>query len=148
MRRDWPKALVDILWIALTSVTMGTFVAIPHFLDYGPLLVFDVGAAVIGIGLVAGVVLGFLLAEDEIQYIVLKGFLACLGAIAVIAITVYAPVFAGVVSNLSDLGSSQPARLASLFVALFLVPIHLVGNVIGAALAEMLFPGRFLRTDA
>lgn len=123
----------------MASVTMGTFVAVAHFADYGPMVTFDVGETVIGIPLIVGIVLGLLLSDDEPQSLVFKGFGASLGAIVIVAFTVYAPVLANVVQNLDDLGVAETARLASLFISLFIVPIHLVGNVIGRGVAEV-FP--------
>jgi hypothetical protein len=131
----------------MAALAMGTFVTVAHFGDYGPLLSIGVGETLLVIPFVVGLALGFLLTDDEPQFLVAKGFLAALGAIALIASAVYAPVLVGVVQTLDQLGAAQPARLASLFTAMFIVPFHIVGTVVGRAIAELLFPGHFLGTE-
>ena len=140
VRRDpWRRIVADVLWVAAAAVTMGTFIAVAHFADYGPAVSLDTGGTVIGIPLVTGIAMGVLLAHDEPQSLVLMGFISSLGAIAIVGLTLYAPVLAGVVPRLDELGTGELARLASLLTSLFIVPIHLVGNVIGYGLEEV-FP--------
>jgi len=133
------RILSEGLWIALDAVVMGTFVAVAHFADYNPLVPLSVGETVIGVPLITGMVLGLLLHKDEPQSVALKGFLACAGAIVLIVLTVYLPVLGGIVTSLGDLGTTDSARIGALFTSLFVLPIHLLGTMIGRGLAE-LFP--------
>ncbi len=133
------RILQDALWLSLDATTMGTFVAVAHYADYNPLIPIGVGETILGIPLLTGLALGLLLRKDEPQAIALKGFLACIGAMIFVVLTVYLPVLAGIVTSLGDLGPTDSARIGALFTSLFIIPIHLLGTMIGRGLAE-LFP--------
>lgn len=137
------RTLADAFFIVLAAIAMGTFVSAANFTDYGPLVALDVGTVIIGVSLVAGVALGLRIPEEEPQAVVLHAFASGLGAIAIVMVTIFAPILAGVIPSLEVLGSSGSARLAFLFTALFIVPIHVVGSVIGYALSDLLAPSRF-----
>lgn len=128
------------MWIVLGAVAMGTLVAVAHFADYRPIVALGVGETVLAVPLLVGIGLGLLFYRDEPQALMFKGFLACLGAILLVTATVLLPVSAGIVSGLGDLGASDSARIGALFTALFIIPIHLLGNVIGRGIAELLPP--------
>lgn len=119
---------------------MGTFVTVAHYAAYGPILPLGIGETILGVPLLVGIALGLLFHRSEPQALVLRGFVACGGAIALVVLTLYAPVLAGIVPSLSDLGSEDAARLASIFTALFIIPVHLLGNVIGRGIAEVFPP--------
>ncbi len=118
---------------------MGTFVAISFFQDYGVPVPFDVGEAIIGVPILAGIAVGLASSRAEPQALVVKGFAASLGAIALVFVTVFAPVLSGVVGSLDDIGVSESTRIVSLIASLFIIPVHLLGSMIGYALAEV-FP--------
>ena len=136
MREIWRWGL-DALWVFLAAVTTGTFVATANLADYRPVAVLDVGATIIGISLLVGAALGVLHAREEPETLILKSFVASLTAIVIVGLTVYAPVLAGTVADLEELGTGGLARLASIFTALFIVPVQLVGSIIGLALADV-----------
>ncbi len=141
MTRDrWGGRWLDAVWVILAAVAMGTFVAVAHYSAYGPMVPLGVGETILAVPLLVGIALGLLFHKTEPPALVLRGFLACAGAILLIFVTLYAPVFAGVVPSLADLGSEDAARLASVFTALFILPIHLLGNVIGRGIAEVFPP--------
>src|SRR3989304_5101424 len=127
------RPLADAFFIVLAAIAMGTFVGAANFPDYGPLVALDVGTVIIGVSLVAGVALGLRIPDEEPQAVVLHAFASGLGAIVIVMVPAFAPLLAGVIPSLDVLGSSGSARLAFLFTALFIVPIHVVGSVIGYA---------------
>lgn len=139
------RGILDVAFVVLAAVSMGTLVAVANFADYGPLVVLDVGATTILTGLGAGIALGLVLRNTTPQYLVLAGFLGSCFAVAIVFLTVYAPVLAGVVPGLEILGSTDTARLAIMFTSLFLIPIHVVGCVVGYALADFFAPAEFER---
>ena len=96
----------------------------------------------------AGIAIGLRLQDAEPQFLVLAGFVASSIAIVIVVLSVYAPVFAGVVPSLEALGPSDSARAVIIFASLFLIPIHLVGCVAGYALADFLAPEGFRRGRA
>jgi len=118
------RGLIESIFVVLAGFSMGTLVVVANFADYGLLLSLDVGATIIFVA----------------QYLVLAGFVGSSIAIVIVVISVYAPVFAGVVPGLEVLGPSDSARAVIIFVSLFLIPIHLVGCVVGYALADFLAP--------
>ena len=119
---------------------MGTLVVVANFSDYGLWLSLDVGGTIIFVALAAGIAIGLRLRDTEPQFLVLAGFVASSIAIGIVVISVYAPVFAGVIPGLEALGPSDSARAVIIFVSLFLIPLHLVGCVVGYALADFLAP--------
>lgn len=133
------QRLLTSLWVALAAVTMGTFVTVAHYAAYGPILTLGVGETILAVPLLVGTALGLLFYRSEPPALIFRGLVACAGAIAFVVLTVYAPVLAGIVPSLADLGGEDAARLASIFTALFIVPVHLLGNVIGRGVAEV-FP--------
>jgi len=131
------RYLLEAACVALAAVTMGTLIGISHLADYGPAAALDVGATTILAPLVTGVALGLLLTAAEPQPVILRGFAASLGAIVFVGVTLFAPVWAGAAPGLESLGTRDLARLAALFTSLFIVPVHLMGNVIGLALQDI-----------
>ena len=134
------RALIETIFVVLAGFSMGTLVVVANFADYGLLVSLDVGATIIFVGIGAGIAIGLRLRDAEPQYLVLAGFVGSSIAIVIVLISVYAPVFAGVVPGLEALGPSDSTRAVIIFVALFLIPIHLVGCVAGYALADFLAP--------
>jgi len=134
------RGLIESIFVVLAGFSMGTLVVVANFADYGLLLSLDVGATIIFVALGAGIAIGLRLRDAEPQYLVLAGFVGSSIAIVIVVISVYAPVFAGVVPGLEVLGPSDSARAVIIFVSLFLIPIHLVGCVVGYALADFLAP--------
>ena len=143
MRESLQKSLVDTLLVVAAAIALGTLVAAANFVDYGPLIVLDVGTVIIGVSLVTGMALGLRATDEDPQILILRAFASGLGAIAIVMTTVFAPILAGVIPSLDVLGSSGSTRLAFLFTSLFIVPIHVVGAVIGHALSDFLAPAQF-----
>ncbi len=131
------RVLIEAVFVVLAGFSMGTLVAVANFADYGLLLSLDVGGTIIFVALAAGIAIGLRLRDVEPQYLVLAGFVGSSMAIVIVLISVFAPVFAGVVPAL---GPSDSARAVIIFVSLFLIPLHLVGCVAGYALADFLAP--------
>ncbi len=128
--------------VLFAACAMGTVVGVANLPEYGPLLRLDVGTAIIGVSLLAGIALGLMSDDEEPSGLILRTFLASIGAVAIVAVTVLAPVFAGVVPSLDVLGPPGSARLAAVFTALFVLPIHVLGGVIGFALADSFAPSQ------
>lgn len=128
------------MWVTLAAVTMGTFVTVAHYATYGPILQLGIGETILAVPLLVGIALGLLFHRTEPSALVLRGFVACAGAIVLIVVTLYAPVLAGIAPSLADLGSDDAARLGSIFTALFIIPVHLLGNVVGRGIAEVFPP--------
>jgi len=141
MRREvLRRGIVEALFVILAGVSMGTLVVVANFADYGALLTLDFGATIIFVALATGIAIGLRLHATEPQYLVVAGFLGSLTAIVIVSLSVYAPVFAGAVPGLEALGPSDSARAVIIFASLFLIPIHIVGCVVGYALADFLAP--------
>jgi len=134
------RGLIEGIFVVLAGFSMGTFVVVATFADYGLLLGLDVGATILFVALATGVAIGLRLRDVEPQYLVVAGFVGASIAIVIVLLSVYAPVFAGVVPGLEALGPSDSSRAVVIFVSLFLIPLHLVGCVAGYALADFLAP--------
>lgn len=131
---------MDGVWVTLAAVTMGTFVTVAHYATYGPMVELGIGETILAVPLLVGIALGLIFHRAEPPALILRGFVACAGAIVLIVLTLFAPVLAGIAPSLADLGSEDAARLGSVFTGLFIIPIHLLGNVIGRGVAEVFPP--------
>ncbi len=134
------RGLIEASFVVLAGFSMGTLVVVANFVDYGLWLSLDVGGTIIFVSLAAGIAIGLRLRDAEPQFLVLAGFVASSIAIVIVVLSVFAPVFAGVIPSLEALGPSDSARAVIIFASLFLIPLHLVGCVAGYALADFLAP--------
>src|SRR5207244_11397077 len=134
------RVLIEGVFVVLAGFSMVTLGAVANFADYGLLLSLDVGGTIIFVALAPGIAIGLRLRDAEPQYLVLAGFVGASIAIVIVLLSVYAPVFAGVVPGLEALGPSDSSRAVVIFVSLFLIPLHLVGCGVGYALADFLAP--------
>ena len=121
------RGLIEAVFVVLAGFSMGALVVVANFAEYGLWLSLDVGGTIIFVALAAGIAIGLRLQDAEPQFLVLAGFVASSIAIVIVVLSVYAPVFAGVVPSLEALGPSDSARAVIIFASLFLIPIHLVG---------------------
>lgn len=135
--------LFHALGVLLAAVSMGGIVGAASLPEYGPLLRIDVGSAIIGVSLLAGIALGLQTSDEEPSGVILRTFLASVGAIALVAVTILAPMLAGVAPTLDAVDSSGSTRLGLIFTALFIVPIHVLGGVIGFGLADFFAPAEY-----
>ena len=134
-RGDWRAGLWDALWVASAALLMGSFIAIAHLQEFGPLVILGVGETIMFVSLGTGVLLGILLAKDYLHVVMAKAFVAFLGAFLFVALTVFAPVLVGVVPDQTLLQEADVAR-ASLITAVLIFPLILFGSVIGRLLGE------------
>src|SRR5438034_9504050 len=102
------RVLIEAVFVVLAGFSMGTLVAVANFADYGLLLSLDVGGTIIFVALAAGIAIGLRLRDVEPQYLVLAGFVGSSMAIVIVLISVFAPVFAGVVPALGPSHSPCP----------------------------------------
>src|SRR5216117_3378975 len=94
------RGLIEAIFVVLAGFSMGTLVVVATFADYGLLLGLDVGARILFVALATGVAIGLRLRDVEPQYLVVAGFVGASIAIVIVLLSVYAPVFAGVVPSL------------------------------------------------
>ncbi len=134
------RGFIEAIFVVLAGFSMGALVVVANFVDYGLWLSLDVGGTIIFVSLATGIAIGLRLRDVEPQYLVVAGFVGSSIAIVIVLISVYAPVFAGVIPSLEALGPSDSARAVIIFASLFLIPLHLVGCVAGYALADFLAP--------
>ncbi|MEE9174229.1 MAG: hypothetical protein V3U30_04565 [Thermoplasmata archaeon] len=134
-RDAWRARLMDALWIASAALLMGSFVAIAHLQEFRPLVMLGVGETIMFVSMGTGVLLGILLAEDEIHIVMGKSLVAFSGAFLLVVLTVFAPVLVGVVPDQTLLQEATVAR-SSLVTAVFIFPLILFGSVLGRLLGE------------
>lgn len=131
----WVARLLDALWVVAAAWAIGAFVALAHLQDLQPFGFLGIGETILAVSLGVGFLLGLALSEDEIQVVVLKAFVVSLGAFIFVQLTVYAPVLTGVAPNLYVLEGLEAAR-ASPVTAIFLIPLNLLGSVLGRLFGE------------
>src|SRR2546422_7297961 len=137
------RGLIEAVFVVLAGFSMGALVVVANFAEYGLWLSLDVGGTIIFVALAAGIAIGLRLQDAEPQFLVLAGFVASSIAIVIAVLSVYAPVFAGVVPSSEPPGPSDSARGVITFASLFLFPFPFSGCVPGYAPADFLAPEGF-----
>src|SRR5256885_10354296 len=118
------RGLIEAVFVVLAGFSMGALVVGANFAEYGLWLSLDVGGTIIFVALAAGIAIGLRLQDADPQFLVLAGFVASSIAIVIVVLSVYAPVFAGVVPRLEPLGPSDSALGVSTFASLSRLSIH------------------------
>lgn len=134
-RRGWATKLLTASWIAVASVAMGSLVSIAHLQEFAPPVLLGVGETLLSVALSVGILLGLIFSRQDISFVIAMGVLASMGAYIFTLLTVYTPILAGIVPDITSLGGGQLAR-AALLTSIFILPLNLLGSVAGRLLGE------------
>ena len=144
-RSRWRERAEILLWTAFGGVIMAAFFVASFFSAYSPLVVGDAGAVLLLMPLLAGLLLGILLTDEEIVVAAGAGLLAATLAVVLIALFLFSPVLAGVAPANRDTEGFSISRTA--LSAILLFPLSVVGTVLGRGVGDLFLPTARVREE-
>ena len=134
-----------VLWIVVGAVTATGFFVNAFFPDYSSLGLRDQGLAILVLPLLAGFLLGFMLAEHELVHVA-AGSLAMTGLVlALVGVFIFAPILAGLPSVIEGVSLLAVRQVGVSSILLF--PTITTGTVLGHAFASSFFPPDQMREE-
>jgi len=132
--------LLALLWTFCGAVTMATFFFISFFPEYSPFAEGEIGFSIIFLPITVSFVVGLLANEFEVPVTVLISILLVIISVTIAFLAVYHPVISGIVVDPRDLPSTDEQRMSMVFSALFIMPITLIGTILGKAVGAVILP--------
>jgi hypothetical protein len=139
-RKTLEKASLVLLWTACGAITMATFFFISFFPEFSPFPDGEIGFSIIFLPITISFVVGLLANEYDVPAMVLLSILLVIIAVVIAFLAVYSPVISGVVADARNLPSSDEQRMSMVFSALFIIPLSLIGTVLGKAVGDVILP--------
>lgn len=135
--RSWLFAL---FWTICGAITMASFFFMSFFPEYSPFAEGEIGFSVIFAPLAVSFMVGLLANELDVPVMVLLAVILVLVSVVIAFLAVYSPLFSGVVADATQLPSSDEQRISMVFTTLFIVPLTVIGTVLGKAVGGMILP--------
>ncbi len=132
--------MLALLWTFCGAVTMATFFFISFFPEYSPFAEGEIGFSIIFLPITVSFVVGLLANEFEVPVTVLISILLVIISVTIAFLAVYHPVISGIVVDPTDLPSTDEQRMSMVFSALFIMPLTLIGTVLGKAVGAVILP--------
>jgi len=132
--------LLAILWTFCGAVTMATFFFISFFPEYSPFAEGEIGFSIIFLPITVSFVVGLLANEFEVPVTVLISILLVIISVTIAFLAVFHPVISGIVVDPTDLPSTDEQRMSMVFSALFIMPLTLIGTILGKAVGAVILP--------
>ena len=144
-RSRWRERAEILLWTALGGVILAAFFVASFFSAYSPLLVGDPGAVLLLLPLLAGLLLGILLTDEEIVVAAGAGLLAAILAVVLIGLFLFSPILTGVAPANRDTEGYSISR--TVLSAILLFPLSVVGSVLGRGAGDLFLPSARVREE-
>ncbi len=132
--------MLAILWTFCGAVTMATFFFISFFPEYSPFAEGEIGFSIIFLPITVSFVVGLLANEFEVPVTVLISILLVIISVTIAFLAVFHPVISGIVVDPTDLPSTDEQRMSMVFSALFIMPLTLIGTILGKAVGAVILP--------
>lgn len=139
-RETIQRASLALLWTLCGAVTMATFFFISFFPEYSPFAEGEIGFSIIFLPITVSFVVGLLANEFEVPVMVLISILLVIISVIIAFVAVYHPVISGIVVDAQNLPSTDEDRMSMVFSALFIMPLTLIGTVLGKAVGAVILP--------
>lgn len=119
---------------------MATFFFISFFPEYSPLAETEIGFSIIFAPVTISFIVGLLANEYEVSVMVLLSLALVAITVIIAFLVVYSPLLAGVVSDPIYLPSTDEQRISMVFSSLFIIPLTIIGTVLGKAVGRVVLP--------
>ena len=129
-----------LLWTVCGSVTMAAFFFVSFFPEFSPFPEGEIGFSIIFLPMTISFVVGLLANEYEVPAMVLLAIVLVVISVIIAFLAVYFPVIDGTVADARFLPSSDEQRMSMVFSALFIIPLALIGTVLGKAVGDVILP--------
>ncbi|MCK4367186.1 MAG: hypothetical protein KAW84_04500 [Thermoplasmata archaeon] len=139
-RQSVYRASLALLWTFCGATTMASFFFISFFPEYSPFGVGEIGFSIMFLPITVSFVVGLLVNEFDVPAVVLISILLVVISVVIAFLAVYSPQVSGIVVDAGDLPSSDEQRMSMVFSALFILPLTLIGTVLGKAVGAVVLP--------
>jgi hypothetical protein len=137
--------LLFLLWSFLGGLIVAAFFAAAFFREFSPIALGDPGAVILFVPILTGFLLGVLLTDEEIVMAAGSGLLSSIIALSLITVFLYAPSLVGVAKSTQPFAAFSLSRIA--LSAVLLVPLVVVGSVIGRGVGDLFLPSVRVRAE-
>ena len=134
------RASLGLLWTFCGAITMATFFFVSFFPEYSPFAVGEIGFSILFLPITVSFVVGLLANEFDVPAMVLISILLVIISVAIAFLAVYSPQISGIVVDAGDLPSTDEQRMSMVFSSLFIMPLTLIGTVLGKAVGAVVLP--------
>lgn len=139
-RKSIFSALQAILWTSCGALTLATLFFISFFPEYSPFASMEIGFNVIFAPLAVSFMVGLLANEQRVPVMVLLSLVLVFITVVIAFLAVYSPVVSGIVGDASYLPSTDEQRMSMVFTTLFIIPLTIIGTVLGKAVGGVVLP--------
>ncbi|MFQ6106277.1 MAG: hypothetical protein ACE5QF_01620 [Thermoplasmata archaeon] len=139
-RKSVYSGLLAVLWTFCGAITMASFFFISFFPEYSPFAEGEIGFSVIFAPLAVSFMVGLLANEHNVSVMILLSISIVFIAAVIAFLAVYAPILSGIVSNATYLPSTDEQRMSMVFSTLFIIPLTVIGTVLGKAVGGVVLP--------
>lgn len=139
-RKSIFTALQVILWVSCGALTLATLFFISFFPEYSPFADMEIGFNVIFAPLAVSFMVGLLANEQSVPIMVLLSLILVFISVIIAFLAVYAPLVSGVVGDAAYLPSTDEQRMSMVFTTLFIIPLTIIGTVLGKAVGVVVLP--------
>ncbi len=136
---SWKLYLGGLLWAGVGAVVIAFVFTSAFMRTFTPIPMDAFNAVVIG-PLFVGFVVGALLTEADIRGIAYAAILTAILSMALIYVMMFIPMITGTATNMLQLPMTDFERQAIILSSVFLIPLTIMGTILGKAFGEMALP--------
>ena len=153
-RKAYHVVLSALLWGTSSAVIVAYFFFSAFFPEFSPFGGGDVGTAILVIPAFCGFLMGLVMNEYAMKEIIYGCFVLTVLSLILIYITLFIPMITGTANDVAQLASGEEERQAIVLSAIFILPVSVIGGVLGKAFGTSYLPSdeerairRFLARD-
>lgn len=133
-------ALQVILWTSCGALTLATLFFISFFPEYSPFASMDIGFNIIFAPIAVSFMVGLLANEQSVPVMILLSLTLVFISVIIAFLAVYSPLVSGIVGDAAYLPSTDEQRMSMVFTTLFIIPLTIIGTVLGKAVGGVVLP--------
>lgn len=139
--RKWYHAVLSVIvWGTSSAVIVAYFFFSAFFPEFSPFGGGDVGTAILVIPAFCGFLMGLVMNEYAMKEIIYGCFVLTVLSLVLIYITVFIPMITGTATDVGQLASGEAERQAIVLSAIFILPVSVIGGVLGKAFGISYLP--------
>jgi hypothetical protein len=134
------KILSVIVWGTSSAVIVAYFFFSAFFPEFSPFGGGDIGTATLVIPAFCGFLMGLVMNEYDMKEIVYACFVLTVLSLVLIYVTLFFPMITGTAADVGQLASVEEQRQAIVLYAMFILPVSVIGGVLGNAFGTSYLP--------
>ncbi|MCK4444502.1 MAG: hypothetical protein KAW09_08160 [Thermoplasmata archaeon] len=129
-----------IVWGTSSAVIVAYFFFSAFFPEFSPFGGGDVGTATLVIPAFCGFLMGLVMNEYDMKEIIYASFVLTVLSLVLIYVTLFFPMITGTATDVGQLASVEEQRQAIVLYAMFILPVSVIGGVLGNAFGASYLP--------